>query len=114
MKQISTWLWCAFTIVNVGLGKLVAILCSLMMESFQDLLGDEALPSLTLWVINVRWWPYCFACVGLVGLTVSLVTRLNEKTSLVVMNILLLGEIVALACTAIGLYLPIHIPITRM
>lgn len=112
MRQLSTWVWIAVALVNLGVGAVVGNTCAFMAETYARHMGIVHLPILTERVLAVPWWPYGIAAIALLAAVVPVRTRPETKVVLTGIAGLLLAEIVALAFTALGLCLPLYIPAT--
>lgn len=112
MKKVSTWLWIAVALVNLGVGAVVDNTCAFMARTYAQYMGIVHLPILTERVLAVPWWPYGIAAIALLAAVVSVRTGPESKVVLIGIAGLLLAEMVALAFTALGLCLPLYIPTT--
>lgn len=107
MKKASTYLFAIMALANLGVGFLISHTVRSMIRTYEHF--SSVLPLPTRLLVNVLWWPYIFTFLGVVGVLVSFCIRIESRVLSYALCVILIVEVVLLACTAFGLCVPMFL-----
>jgi hypothetical protein len=110
MKKVSTYYFTALIAANCLLGWIFGRFNQMMMEQFARDLEGWHLPAVTVWATSLPWWPYAFAVLFAVGLSLSIGSRIRSTTYLHVIILALAAEAFILFWTTVAYAVP-YVPI---
>ena len=107
MKKISTYYFAAMVAVNGFLVWFIPYFSKYLTSSWRDQLGGQALPGMSELFAIYAQWPWIFLVFSIVGIALSLVTKIRSETLCHVVIVGIATEAVVLFFAMVAYAIPL-------
>lgn len=108
-KNISTYYFIGLALISVMLVFLIPFFKTVMTKVMSEYLEGQAIPPISVLVLRTSCWPKLILSCSIIGLSISLFSRLPDRALLHLVLLSLIAIVLMLAFTLLGYALALFI-----